>query len=102
MSDPQFQLEEFKQYLDPYARGLPADVERQLAARYAELFRIFYRKRDKIDRVTLWGVHDGMSWKNGYPIPGRTNYPLLYDRDRRPKAAFDSVLAVPRQTRPGQ
>ncbi len=95
MSDPQFQLEEFKAFLDPYRDGLPPAVQRQLAERYAELFRLFWRKRDKIDRVTLWGVHDGMSWKNGYPVPGRTNYPLLWDRDRRPKPAFDAVLAVP-------
>ena len=97
MSHPQFQLEEFKEYLDPYAGGLPDDVQRQLAQRYAELFRIFYRKRDKIDRVTLWGVHDGMSWKSDYPVPGRTNYPLLFGRDKRPKPAFDAVLAVPRE-----
>lgn len=95
MSDPQFQLEEFKEYLDPYRNGLPSDVQRALTKRYAELFGIFYRKRDKIDRVTLWGVHDGMSWKNGYPIPDRTNYPLLYDRNRKPKPALDAVLAVP-------
>ena len=95
MSHPQFQLEEFEAYLDPYRDGLPADVERRLADRYAELFRIFHRKRDKIDRVTLWGVHDGMSWKNDYPIPGRTNYPMLWTRDRRPKPALDAVLAVP-------
>ncbi len=97
MSHPQFQLEEFKQFLDPYADGLPADVEQQLTERYAELFRIFYRKRDKIDRVTLWGVHDPMSWKNGYPVPGRTNYPLLYDRNYRPKPALEAVLRVPRE-----
>ena len=96
MSDPQFQLEEFKAYLDPWRAGLPDSVERRLAERYAEIFGIFWRKRDKIDRVTLWGVHDGMSWKNGYPIPGRTNYPLLFARDRRPKPALDAVLAVPR------
>jgi len=95
MSDPQFQLEEFKTFLDPYRTGLPDSAQRQLTARYAELFRIFYKKRDKIARVTLWGVHDGMSWKNGYPIPGRTNYPLLFSRDRKPKPAFDAVLAVP-------
>jgi endo-1,4-beta-xylanase len=94
MSDPQFQLEEFRTFLDPYRDGLPAEVQQQLARRYAELFRIFYRKRDKIDRVTLWGVHDGMSWKNGYPVPGRTNYPLLFSRDRKPKPAFNAVLAV--------
>jgi endo-1,4-beta-xylanase len=95
MSHPQFQLEEFREYLDPYADGLPAEVQQQLADRYAELFRIFYRKRDRIDRVTLWGVHDGMSWKNDYPVPGRTNYPLLFARDGQPKPAFDAVLAVP-------
>lgn len=95
MSEPQFQLEEFEQFLDPYKNGLPAEVEKQLTDRYAELFRIFYNKRDKIDRVTLWGVNDRMSWKNGYPIPRRTNYPLLFDRDHKPKPAFHAVLAVP-------
>lgn len=99
MSDPQFQLEEFKAFLDPYPNGLPAGVQQKLTDRYAELFGIFYRKRDKIDRVTLWGVHDGMSWKNGYPVPGRTNYPLLFSRDHAPKRAFDAVLAVPRKTK---
>jgi endo-1,4-beta-xylanase len=97
MQDPQFQLEEFKSYLDPYTAGLPDEVQRALAARYAELFRIFYKKRDKIGRVTFWGVQDGASWKNNTPIPGRTNYPLLYGRDRKPKPAFDSVLAVPQR-----
>ena len=95
MMDPQFQLEEFETFLDPYPDGLPAEVEQALADRYAELFRLFYRKRDKIDRVTLWGVHDGMSWKNGYPVPDRTNYPLLFDRDHRPKPALGAVLGVP-------
>ncbi|HEX5056364.1 MAG TPA: endo-1,4-beta-xylanase [Gammaproteobacteria bacterium] len=99
MNHEQFQLEEFEEYLDPYKDGLPREVQRRLAERYAELFRIFYRKRDKIDRVTLWGVHDGMSWKNGYPVPGRTNYPLLFDRDRQPKPALRAVLDVPKKTR---
>jgi endo-1,4-beta-xylanase len=95
MSHEQFQLEEFRSFLNPYPNGLPDEVQRQLTARYAELLGIFYRKRDKIARVTLWGVHDGMSWKNGYPIPRRTNYPLLFDRNRQPKPAFDAVLALP-------
>lgn len=95
MADPQFQLEEFKTYLDPYPGDLPVPVQEQLAQRYAELFRIFYRKKDKIDRVTLWGIHDGMSWKNDYPVPGRRNYPLLWDRQRQPKPALDAVLRVP-------
>ena len=95
MSDKQFQLEEFKAYLDPYQNGLPVEIETALANRYEELFRIFYKRRDKIARVTLWGVHDGMSWKNDYSIPGRTNYPLLWDKQKQPKPALKAVLNVP-------
>lgn len=96
MSHEQFQLEEFKQFLDPYAKGLPDEIQKKLTDRYRELFEIFYRKKDKIDRVTFWGVHDGMSWKNGYPIPGRTNYPLLFDRNKNPKPAFDALIKLPK------
>lgn len=95
MMHEQFELEEFEEFLDPYKDGLPKDVQQQLTDRYAELFDIFYRKRDKIDRVTLWGVHDDMSWKNGYPIPNRTNYTLLFDRNKQPKPALKAVLKVP-------
>ena len=95
MMHPQFQLPEFKRFLDPYRDGLPAEVQARLAARYAELFELFHRRRDVIDRVSVWGVHDAMSWKNDYPIPHRTNYPLLFDRDYRPKPALEAVLAVP-------
>jgi endo-1,4-beta-xylanase len=95
MADKQFQLEEFKSFLDPYPNGLPDSMQIVLANRYKELFKIFYGRKDKIARVTLWGVHDGISWKNGYPIPGRTNYPLLWDRQKQPKPALNAVLNVP-------
>lgn len=95
MADKQFQLEEFKTFLDPYPNGLSDSMQIVLAKRYEELFKIFYKRKDKIDRVTLWGVHDGMSWKNDYPIPNRTNYPLLWDRQRQAKPALNDVLAVP-------
>ena len=95
MSDKQFQLEEFKTFLDPYPAGLPDSVQQLLTNRYAELFRIFFARKDKIKRVTCWGVHDGMSWKNDYPIPGRINYPLLWNRQREPKPALNAVLLVP-------
>lgn len=97
LTDPLYQHEEFEEYLDPYKDGLPAEIEQQLADRYAELFRIFYEKRDKIDRVTLWGLTDDTSWKNGYPVPGRTNYPLLWNRDYTPHKALQSVLEVPQK-----
>lgn len=95
MADRQFQLEEFETFLDPYKNGLPDSMQTALANRYAALFSIFYKRREKIARVTLWGVYDGMNWKNDYPIPRRTNYPLLWDRQRQPKPALTQVLGVP-------
>lgn len=97
MLHEQFQLEEFEIFLDPYKDGLPAAIESQLTNRYKEIFELFYRKRDKIDRVSLWGVHDGMSWKNNYPIANRTNYPLLWDRNKKAKPALQMVLVIPKK-----
>ena len=95
LREPQFQLEEFEEFLDPYKDGLPDEVQQQLSDRYEEIFRIFYNKRDKIDRVTFWAIHDRFTWKNNYPIPGRTNYPMLFDRERKPKPAFNAVVKLP-------
>ncbi|CAN0348173.1 unnamed protein product, partial [Ectocarpus sp. 4 AP-2014] len=80
------------QRLDPYVDGLPPDMQRHLAERYATFFRIFVRHRDAIDRVTFWGVDDGRSWHNGWPIPGRTAHSLLFDRALSPKPALEAVL----------
>jgi endo-1,4-beta-xylanase len=78
--------------LNPYSTGLPDSVSTQLAKRYADLFRLLMKHNDAVTRVTFWGVHDGYSWKNDWPIIGRTNYPLLFDRNYNPKPAFYSVI----------
>lgn len=78
--------------LNPYKNQLPDSMQQKLAERYAELFRVFHKHRDTIERVTFWGVTDKDSWKNDWPVKGRTNYPLLFDRKGQPKPAFDAVL----------
>ena len=83
---------EYKETMNPYPRGLPDSVQNQLTARYADLFKIFVKYKDNIERVTFWGLHDGYSWKNDWPIYGRTNYPLLFDRNYQPKPAYDAVI----------
>lgn len=78
--------------LDPYRAGLPPGPDAVLARRYAELFAALARHPGAVTRVTLWGVTDGQSWLNDWPIKGRTDHPLLFDRDYRPKAAFHAVV----------
>jgi endo-1,4-beta-xylanase len=77
---------------DPYKDGLPPDVARKQANRYAEMFRVFDKHKDAVTRVTFWGVHDGRSWLNNWPVRGRTNHPLLWDRQMKPKPALEAVL----------
>ena len=55
---------EYADELNPYPDGLPADMQERLTERYVEMFKLFLKHRDKIDRITLWGTHDGESWKN--------------------------------------
>jgi endo-1,4-beta-xylanase len=83
--------------LNPYAAGLPADMQQALAKRYASLFAVYLRHRDVVSRVTLWGVSDADSWLNDWPVVGRTSYPLLFDRAGKPKPAFDAVVKLPTQ-----
>ena len=78
--------------LDPFPQGLPAEVQRQLTARYADLFAVFLKHRGQIKRVTFWGVTDADSWLNDWPVPGRTSYPLLFDRAGKPKPAFSEII----------
>ena len=77
--------------MNPYLDDLPEDVARQHAGRYQQAFEMFLRHKNVIGRVSLWGTDDGSSWLNDFPVRGRTDYPLLFDRQRRPKPAFFAV-----------
>jgi endo-1,4-beta-xylanase len=83
--------------LNPYPKELPDAVQKDLARRYADLFGIFLKHRDVMSRVTLWGVTDADSWRNDWPVKGRTSYPLLWDRAGNPKLAYDAVIKASRQ-----
>lgn len=80
--------------MNPYPEKLPDSVQTQLAERYASIFKLFLKHKDKISRVTFWGVYDGQSWLNDWPIKGRTNYPLPFDKDLKHKQAYDSILRL--------
>ena len=82
--------------LNPYVDRLPDATQLALAKRYAELFRVYMKHRQVGERVTFWGVADGDSWLNNWPIKGRTNYPLLFDRNGIAKPALNAVISTGR------
>lgn len=79
---------------NPYTDGLPPAVEQQQIDRYTGLFRILLAHRDVVRRVTFWGLDDAQSWKNNWPMHGRTDYPLLFDRQGQPKKVFYEVVKL--------
>ncbi len=80
--------------MNPYPGKLPKKIDRKLAKRYEDIFKLFLKHKDKVSRVTFWGVNDGQSWLNNWPIKGRTNYPLLFDTKNKPKNAYYLVNAL--------
>jgi endo-1,4-beta-xylanase len=79
---------------DPWRDGLPAAVAEAQARRYGEIFRCLVANADRIGHVTFWNVYDGRSWLNDWPVRGRTDHPLLFDRALAPKPAFWAVVAA--------
>ncbi len=76
---------------NPYKDGLPAAMQQKLANRYSEIMTAILR-HPSVTFIGFWGTHDGRSWLNDFPVKGRTNYPLLFDRRLQPKPAFDAVI----------
>lgn len=83
----------FRRSLNPYPDSLPAEVSAQWNERMAGMLAVLLRNADSIDRVIAWGVSDGDSWKNGWPVPGRKDYPLLIDRNYELKPFLQDAIA---------
>lgn len=79
---------------NPYPNGLNADAKKKFDKRIMEFFNVYYRHRDVISRFTTWGVSDGTSWLNGWPIKGRVNYPLLFDRNHKAKSVVKNIIKL--------
>jgi len=86
--------EAYRQEMNPYTNGLPDSILSAWNKRMSDLFSLFIDNSDKIERVTLWGVTDGDSWKNNFPMSGRTDYPLLFGRDHQPKPIVNEIIKI--------
>jgi endo-1,4-beta-xylanase len=78
--------------VNPYVAGCPQAILDEQARRYGEMFSLFASYAGVVRRVTFWGLDDGRSWLNNFPVRGRTNHALLWDRQMKPKPAYAAVL----------
>lgn len=79
---------------DDHSRNLtkptPEMIKKQTEL-YEGIFAIFREYRDVISGVTLWGVTDAYTWRDDFPIKGRKDWPLLFNKDFSPKPALNSI-----------
>lgn len=84
----------YEQDLNPYKDGMPKKAQKVWAERMMDFFKIYWEHRHQISRVTMWGVTDTNTWLNDFPIKGRTNYPLLFGRDNKPKPVINDIIKL--------
>ncbi|KAB4417325.1 endo-1,4-beta-xylanase [Bacteroides thetaiotaomicron] len=82
----------YNKALNPYPEELPDSVSVKWNNRMKSFFELFLKHADVITRVNVWGVTDGDSWKNGYPVKGRVDYPLFFDRHYAPKPFIEELM----------
>ncbi len=66
-------------------------LQDQLAARYKEFFALLRKYRKNVTNVTFWGIADDNTWLSEF-ASRRPDYPLLFDKELKPKKAFFAVV----------
>ena len=79
---------------DPYREAIPDSVQRKWNRRMLDMFELFLKYNDVIDRVTVWSLTDERSWLNNFPIRGRKDYPVFFDRNNQRKPVVDEMIKM--------
>ncbi|HET9053793.1 MAG TPA: endo-1,4-beta-xylanase, partial [Cyclobacteriaceae bacterium] len=69
----------------------PEKEQQQLEA-YSMYFELFRKHRNAIKSVTFWNISDRHSWLDNFPVQNRKDYPLLFDKDLKPKKVYWEVV----------
>jgi endo-1,4-beta-xylanase len=80
--------------MDPYRAGVPDSIQQKWNKRVMDMFQLYFKYNDVIDRVTIWGLNDAVTWLNNFPIRGRTDYPVLFDRNNNRKTVVDEIIKL--------
>ncbi|HZK68994.1 MAG TPA: endo-1,4-beta-xylanase [Paludibacter sp.] len=84
----------YSKEMDPYREGVPDSIQQKWNKRVLDMFGLFLKYDDVIDRVTVWGLNDASTWLNGFPIRGRKDYPVLFDRKNQRKAVVSDMILM--------
>jgi endo-1,4-beta-xylanase len=77
---------------EDYDTVFTAEKEQKQLEVYKTCFDLFRKYRKHISAVTFWNISDRSSWLDNFPVRGRKDYPLLFDRELKPKKAYWEVV----------
>lgn len=83
---------EYTKEIDPYTEGLPAEMQEQADQFWVDFFQMLMRNKENVLRVTYWCFNDANSWRNDWPVKGRTEYATLFDRQSCPKSTVQKLI----------
>ena len=69
-----------------------AAKEQAQMAVYKMSFDLFRKYRKSLSGITFWNISDRNSWLDNFPVRGRKDYPLLFDKNLQPKKAYWEVV----------
>jgi endo-1,4-beta-xylanase len=74
-----------------YDTAFTAEKEQKQIEVYKYCFELFRKYKKHITSVTFWNISDRSSWLDNFPVRGRKDYPLLFDKALQPKKAYGAV-----------
>jgi endo-1,4-beta-xylanase len=84
----------YSKEMDPYREAVPDSVQQKWNIRVLDMFGLFLKYSDVVDRVTVWGLNDAVSWLNNFPINGRKDYPVLFNRNNQRKSVVYEMIKM--------
>ncbi len=84
----------YSREMDPYREAVPDSVQQKWNKRVLDMFGLFLKYNDVVDRVTVWGLNDTLTWLNDFPMRGRKDYPVLFDRNNQPKSVVYEMIEM--------
>ena len=82
----------YRPEMDPYKDGLTKAHEAKISHYWVDFYKMLLRHHKDIIRVNYWCLNDANSWRNDFPIKGRTDYATLFDRQGHLKPFVQQLI----------
>ncbi|HEY3429930.1 MAG TPA: endo-1,4-beta-xylanase [Cyclobacteriaceae bacterium] len=77
---------------EDYDTAFTVEKETKQLEVYKMCFELFRKYKSSISSVTFWNISDRHSWLDSFPVRDRKDYPLLFDKDLKPKKVYWEVV----------